>query len=298
MKKIYIIFLSIIILLFSPNAVKANMAAPLLDDIATSISFEKSRDIDVTSETLDINILNTLADIKVTYNLKNIKNEDINTASMFVSPNIEGEAISIKIADKEVDCIKETYYYNSYDDLTTNDWEYIILEKDYYDEYYNKVQTLTFNINFNPLEEKEIIINYKYRLGGRPNRIDDMKWGSLTYYLKPAALWHDFSNLTINLYLSKDMPVLKESNLEFSYLGNRHYQYKSNILPEENLEIEIGLNNWQKFIGHFRNPYLIFELMFFIPFIVIGLLILVIIIIFIRRKNKRKKQLTIKKNSV
>ncbi len=293
MKKLLIIIFSIIILLFNSLPVKANMAAPLIDDIATSVSFEKSNDIDVTSEILDIYIIDTLADITVTYNMKNIKNESINTSSMFVSPNIEGENVSVKVDDKDVDCIKETFYYSTYDDLATNNWEYVILEKEYYDEYYRQVQTLTFNIEFSPLEEKEIIINYKYRLGGYPSRTDDMKRGSLTYYLKPAALWHSFSNLTINLYLSKDMPVLKDSNLEFADLGNRHYQYKSNTLPEENLEIELEQNGWQKFIGFFKSPYLLMNLMMFLPFIIIGLIILTIIIVitvkFIKKRNKQKE---------
>ena len=279
MKKFIIIIISILFILLSPVVVKANMAAPIEDDIATSVSFEKSNDIDVISEVIDINIIDTLADITVTYNMKNIKNESINTPSMFVSPNIEGENVSIKIDDKDVDCIKETYYYSNYDDLTTSNWEYVILEKDYYNEYYNQVQTLTFNIEFNSLEEKEIIINYKYRLGGYPSRTDDMKRGSLTYYLKPASMWHSFSDLTINLYLSKDMPVLKDSNLEFADLGNRHYQYKSNTLPEENLEIKIDQNGWQKFIGYFKSPYLLMNLMMFLPFIIIGLIIVVIIIV-------------------
>ena len=163
MKKLLIIF-SIIILLFNSLPVKANMAAPLIDDIATSVSFEKSNDIDVKSEILDINILDTLADITVTYNMKNIRDEDINTASMFISPNIEGENVSIKINDLEIESLKETYYYYSYDDLAINEWQYLILEDESYNEYYNQVQTLTFNIEFSPLEEKEIIINYKYRL--------------------------------------------------------------------------------------------------------------------------------------
>lgn len=291
MKKLLIIF-SIIILLFNSLPVKANMAAPLIDDIATSVSFEKSNDIDVKSEILDINILDTLADITVTYNMKNIRDEDINTASMFISPNIEGENVSIKINDLEIESLKETYYYYSYDDLAINEWQYLILEDESYNEYYNQVQTLTFNIEFSPLEEKEIIINYKYGLGGRPNRTDHMKWGSLTYYLKPAALWHDFSDLTINLYLSKDMPVLKDSSLEFVDLGNRHYQYKSDTLPEENLEVEFGLNGWQKFTGYFKSPYLVFDLMLLSPFIIIGLIILIIIIvtivIFVKKQKKQK----------
>lgn len=292
MKKLLIIIFTIIILLFNSLPVKANMAAPLIDDIATSVSFEKSNDIDVKSEILDINILDTLADITVTYNMKNIRDEDINTASMFISPNIEGENVSIKINDLEIESLKETYYYYSYDDLAINEWQYLILEDESYNEYYNQVQTLTFNIEFSPLEEKEIIINYKYRLGGRPNRTDHMKWGSLTYYLKPAALWHDFSDLTINLYLSKDMPVLKDSNLEFVDLGNRHYQYKSDTLPEENLEVEFGLNGWQKFTGYFKSPYLVFDLMLLSPFIIIGLIILIIIIvtivIFVKKQKKQK----------
>ena len=74
--------------------------------------------------------------------------------------------------------------------------------------------------------------------------------------------------------------------------GNYAVQTKSDTLPEENLEVEFGLNGWQKFTGYFKSPYLVFDLMLLSPFIIIGLIILIIIIvtivIFVKKQKKQK----------
>ncbi|HCA29670.1 MAG TPA: hypothetical protein DEP23_08960 [Ruminococcaceae bacterium] len=67
-----------------------------------------------------------------------------------------------------------------------------------------------------------------------------------TSYPDYNVMWKDFSNLTINLYLDEDMPIIKSSNLEFEKVDTRTYQYVSDMLPVKNTRA--------KTIGYEHNP--------------------------------------------
>lgn len=289
---ISIILLLIFTFLIGIGYVDANMAAPMPDLYATTITFAKNEDIAVTSEVLDIRMENDLADITATYVMKNKQDYEVSTPSMFISPNISGSSISVVQDGNSLEYQTEIYSISYLDGLDLEDWQFVILDKEL-DEYGFKVQTINFDLDFKANEEAEIVVNYKYALGGYPSRTDNNKRGSLTYYLTPAAMWEDFDNLTINLYLDDNMPVLKSANLDFEKISSKHYRYESTSLPNENLEIEIGLNAWQKFIGYFNSPYLIMNLLMLLPFIIIGLIILVVVIVivvyYVKKKKKSKK---------
>jgi uncharacterized membrane protein len=116
----------------------------------------------------------------------------------------------------------------------------------------------------------------------------DVKRGEIEYYLAPAAMWKDFSNLTINLYLDKDMPVVTSSNLKFEKVATRTYQYISDKLPKDNLKIVIDENWWQNIISSLRSPYLPMTLMMFSPFILIALAVGIFTVWRLRKKIKHK----------
>ena len=147
------------------------------------------------------------------------------------------------------------------------------------------VDTITFDMDFAPNEEYDVIVSYRYRLGGYPDYDFNAKKGVIKYYLAPAAMWKDFSNLIINLYLDKDMPVVTSSNLKFERLGTRTYQYISDTLPEENLEIVIDENWWQNIFSTLRSPYLPMTLMMFSPFILIVLAVGIFTVWRLRKKK-------------
>lgn len=289
MKKTSLIFALILVLVLSlPQITYANMAAPKESDIGSSITFEKSDTISVLSEVLDITIDGSQAYIVATYKMKNTKNESISTQSMFLSPNIENSGVKVVVNDKDTSFTAESYALNYDTQVRTNDWQYAILT-DNETASHNKEQTvdsITFDMDFGPNEEYEVMVSYHYRLGGYPDYDFDAKRGEIKYYLAPATMWKDFSDLTINLYLDENMPIIKSSNLEFEKVGTRTYQYVSVTLPEENIEIVIDENWYQNIFSTLRSPYLPMTLMMFSPFILIGLGI----VIFIAwRVHKRKK---------
>ena len=289
MKKISLIFVLFLVLaLSSPQIAYANMAAPMNSDIGSSITFEKNNTISVLSEVLDITVDGSQANIIATYKMKNTTNESISTQSMFLSPNIENSGVRVAVNNKETSFTVESYALNYDTEIETDDWKYAILTNDQIasrnDE--QTIDTITFTMDFVPNEEYEVIVSYHYRLGGYPDSDFDAKRGEIEYYLAPATMWKDFSDLTINLYLDQDMPIIKSSNYAFKKVGTRTYQYVSNTLPQKNLEIVIDENWYQNIFSTLRSPYLPMTLMMFSPFISIGL----VIVIFIGwRIHKRKK---------
>lgn len=64
------------------------------------------------------------------------------------------------------------------------------------------------------------------------------------YFLSPAQYWDDFQNLTVDLHLSPAAPVLKDSSLDFQWVGGRRYRYQSDSLPEGELQFTVLSSVW------------------------------------------------------
>jgi hypothetical protein len=291
MKKVSLIFAFVLIFALSiPQVAFANMAAPNEADIGSSITFEKNDAVSVLSEVLDIIVDGSEADIVATYKMKNTTDESISTQSMFLSPNIKNSGVKVVVNGKDTSFTAETYALNYDTKIKTNDWQYVVLTDDGKASRNEEqaVDAITFEMDFAPNEEYDVIVSYRYRLGGYPDYDFDVKRGEIEYYLAPAAMWKDFSNLTINLYLDKDMPVVTSSNLKFEKVATRTYQYISDKLPKDNLKIVIDENWWQNIISSLRSPYLPMTLMMFSPFILIALAVGIFTVWRLRKKIKHK----------
>ena len=293
MKKISIIFTLILVLILSvPQLIFANMVAPDDPDIGSTITFEKNDTISVLSEVLDITVSGSQAHIVATYRMKNTSDKSITTKSMFLSPNIENSDVKVLVNNNDASFTVESYalYYDT--EIQTDDWQYAVLteDEDAYNDGEQTVDSITFEMAFAPNEEYDVVVSYDYRLGGYPNSNSDIKEGEIDYYLKPAAMWKDFSSLTINLYLDKDMPIVKSSNLAFEGIDTRTYRYTSDTLPDENLKIFIDENGWQNFWSSFRNPYFWMAAIMIIPLILFGLLVIIFIVRRIRKKRKASQE--------
>ena len=273
--------------MFLPTTAYANMAAPQDSDIGSSITFEKNEEIAVLSEVLDIVVTGTQAEITATYTMKNTTDDTATTTSMFISPNIELGGTEILIDGKIAEFEHESFNLNYDTEITTNDWQYVVLtERGIADTDKSTVDTVAFDMTFDPNEQYDVVVSYIYNLGGYPDYDFNAKCGDIKYYLAPAAMWKDFESLTVNIYLDEDMPVITHSNLEFEKVDSRTYQYISDTLPTENLEITIDENWFQNIFSTLRSPYLPMMFMLFSPFIVIGLVIIVFVVWRVRKRRK------------
>ena len=276
---------------FTPQVVYANMAAPNDPDIGSSITFEKNGEISVLSEVLDITVEDSQAHIVATYKMKNTTDQNISTQSMFLSPNIENSGVNVIVNEKDASFAVESYALNYDTQIQTDDWQYAVLTDENIASRNEEqtVDTITFEMAFIPNEEYDVIVSYTYNLGGYPDYDSNAKVGQIEYYLVPASMWNDFGGITINLNLDEDMPVISSSNLAFQKIDARSYQYVSDTLPEENLEIIIDENWWQNIFSTFRSPYLSIYLIIASPFIVIAVVAVIIIAWRVRKKKLQNR---------
>ncbi|MEG1366940.1 MAG: hypothetical protein RSC96_06950 [Oscillospiraceae bacterium] len=289
MKKICLILaLGFALALPMPQVAYANMAAPKDADIGSSITFEQNDTISVLSEILDITVDGQKADIVATYKMKNITNESVSTQTMFLSPNIKSSGVAVLAGGKDVPFTVKSYGLNYTTQIKTDAWQYAVLtdKTTASRDEERTVDAISFNMDFKPNEEYDVVVSYSYSLGGYPSYDFDAKMGRIEYYLAPAAMWNDFGGITINLKLGKDMPVISSSNLEFKKIGTRTYQYVSDTLPKENLEIVVDENMWQNFFSTLKSPYLSMTMLMFSPLILIVLAVIIFIVWRLRKKKK------------
>lgn len=282
-RKPYMWMMVLLVALSLSQTAKANMAAPADPDVGSAITFQKNEEISVLSEVLDITVHGAKADMVVTYTMKNTTQEQVATPSMFLSPNVERGNVEVTVDGEAEPFTVDQYALNYSTQIQTADWKYVVVSTgDVADVQERTVDAISFELTFEPGEESQVVVSYTYALGGYPNYDFDAKRGDLKYYLQPAALWKDFSNLTINLYLDEDMPVLKYSNLPFEEVGPRTYQYTSATLPEENLDLTIDESWWQNIFSTLRSPY--FQITWVLA--PVALVVLVCVVLIRQRKSR------------
>lgn len=282
-RKPYVWMMVLLMALSLSQTAKANMAAPADPDVGSAITFQKNEEISVLSEVLDITVHGSKADMVVTYTMKNTTQEQVVTPSMFLSPNVEQGNVEVTVDGEAAPFTVDRYAMNYSTQIQTADWKYVVLSTgDVADVQERTVDAISFELTFEPGEESQVVVSYTYALGGYPDYDFDAKRGDLKYYLQPAALWKDFSNLTINLNLDEDMPVLKYSNLPFEEVAPRTYQYTSTTLPEENLDLTIDESWWQNIFSTLRSPY--FQIAWVLA--PVALVVLVCVVLIRQRKSR------------
>lgn len=282
----------LLLLLFLTPKAHANMAAPANPEVGTAITFEKNQELAVTSEVLDITVKGSKAEIVATYAMENTADRQVFTPAMFLSPNVEAGNVTVLVDGQEVPVVVESYALGGVTQIATQDWRYVVLDGETAAvDQGQTVDAIAFDLAFEPGQEYDVVVSYTYRLGGYPDYDYNVKRGTLEYYLRPAALWKDFSNLTIHLHLGEDMPVLRDSSLEFERVGPRTYQYVSDTLPEENLYISVDQSWWQEVVSTFKSPYLALYAMYFVPVIVVAVVCVGVVVWMARRAARRNKRL-------
>lgn len=283
-----LLLLALTLLLCQPAF--ANMAAPAPAETGSTITFEQNETIAVTSETLDITVHGSKAEISAAYQLKNTANEAVSTPVMFLSPNVEQGGAAVTAWGAEVPFVVERYVMGHNTSIMRDDWRYAVLSPATGAASVTEVEldAVSFTLYFAPGEEYEVTVSYTCALGGYPDYDFDAKRGEIEYYLTPAALWRDFENLTINLYLDKDMPVVKSSTLDFEKVGTRHYQYVSDTLPDTDLRVTIDENWFQNMFSTLRSPY--FRMFAPIWLALAAVVVVVPAVLVVRRVRKKRRE--------
>ncbi|SET61084.1 hypothetical protein SAMN05660297_02916 [Natronincola peptidivorans] len=134
--------------------------------------------------------------------------------------------------------ISETQLYNLYakslDNHFTRNMGYISEHDLKGQEYYMRVFTLVYTVDFSEKDEKEVSVSY--RASGTMDRRQTAKpLYTFDYILNPAKNWSDFKNLGITIMPPKEAPYIVDSNIELVKGDNNLYTASLADLPEEDL---------------------------------------------------------------
>lgn len=271
--------------------VSANMAAPADPDLGSTVSFEKNDSLTVTDEVLDIVVTGSTAEITATYTMENLTQAPVSTPALFLAPNTGDGGVEVWADGVSLPFTTESYQLEFDGEATADTWRSSVLTVwSMSDRNKDRVEGISFQLAFQPGQTREVVVSYPYRLGGYPDYDFNVKRGEIEYYLAPCQLWGGFENLTINLYLDKDMPVLKDSGqLEFEKVAPRTYQYHTDQPTEGYLRLVVDESPIQEFFSTLRSPYLPMMLMFLSPVILIVLAVVILVVWSIRRRRRKNK---------
>ena len=211
----------------------ANMASPIIDGTNASTAYS-SKDIDILSETIDINIGEGFnqADYDVTYEIYSAKEGDRIPLVFEVFDNIGNDADKSFIVEVDGQAVPVLINYD-YESHSKSLPAYYDPETDTAVQFDNDAKY--FEIN---LSEGNHVINVKYSAYPTINRSDWTNQYIYSYSLKPAKTWKSFGDLTVNLKIADESQYLKTNLGEpLSGMIKADSKWFFDHLPQDVLEI-------------------------------------------------------------
>ncbi|WP_201582575.1 hypothetical protein [Psychrobacter immobilis] len=211
----------------------ANMASPIIDGTNASTAYS-SKDIDILSENIDINIAEGFnqADYDVTYEIYSAKEGDRIPLVFEVFDNIGNDTDKSFIVEVDGQAVPVLINYD-YESQSKSLPAYHDPETDTAVPFNNDAKY--FEIN---LSEGNHVINVKY--SAHPT-IDRSNWTNqyiYNYSLKPAKTWKSFGNLTVTLKIADESQYLKTNLGEpLSGMIKADSKWVFDHLPQDVLEI-------------------------------------------------------------
>lgn len=147
-----------------------NMAAPSEPDMGAAVTLEENESLAVRSEVLDIVIDGETARITATYQMENTTDEPVATQSMFLSPNMEYAGVQVTVDGQEVPYEAESFALHYDTRIRTEDWRYAVLSRGETAAWDRDktVDTVTFQMDFEPGETCDVVVSYTYGAGRVP----------------------------------------------------------------------------------------------------------------------------------
>ncbi|CAN6959329.1 hypothetical protein NYA8BAC_00115 [Psychrobacter okhotskensis] len=182
----------------------ANMASPIIDGTNASTAYS-SKDIDILSENIDINIAEGFnqADYDVTYEIYSAKEGDRIPLVFEVFDSIGNDADKSFIVEVDGQAVPVLINYD-YKSHSKSLPAYHDPETDTAVQFHNDAKY--FEIN---LSEGNHVINVKYSAYPTVNRSDWTNQYIYSYSLKPAKTWKSFGDLTVTLKIADESKYLK-----------------------------------------------------------------------------------------
>ncbi|WP_201539406.1 hypothetical protein [Psychrobacter sp. 1044] len=211
----------------------ANMASPIIDGTNASTAYS-SKDIDILSENIDINIAEGFnqADYDVTYEIYSAKEGDRIPLVFEVFDNIDNDADKSFIVEVDGQAVPVLINYD-YESHSKSLPAYHDPETDMAVPFNNDAKY--FEIH---LSEGNHVINVKYSAYPTINRSDWTNQYIYSYSLKPAKTWKSFGDLTVTLKIADESKYLKTNLGEpLSGMIKADSKWFFDHLPQDVLEI-------------------------------------------------------------
>ncbi|WP_201580690.1 hypothetical protein [Psychrobacter glacincola] len=211
----------------------ANMASPIIDGTNASTAYS-SKDIDILSENIDINIAEGFnqADYDVTYEIYSAKEGDRIPFVFEVFDNIDNDADKSFIVEVDGQAVPVLINYD-YESHSKSLPAYYDPETDTAVPFNNDAKY--FEIH---LSEGNHVINVKYSAYPTINRSDWTNQYIYSYSLKPAKTWKSFGDLTVTLKIADESKYLKTNLGEpLSGMIKADSKWFFDHLPQNVLEI-------------------------------------------------------------
>lgn len=211
----------------------ANMASPIIDGTNASTAYS-SKDIDILSENIDINIAEGFnqADYDVTYEIYSAKEGDRIPLVFEVFDNIDNDADKSFIVEVDGQAVPVLINYD-YESHSKSLPAYYDTETDTAVPFNNDAKY--FEIH---LSEGNHVINVKYSAYPTINRSDWTNQYIYSYSLKPAKTWKSFGDLTVTLKIADESKYLKTNLGEpLSGMIKADSKWFFDHLPQDVLEI-------------------------------------------------------------
>jgi hypothetical protein len=154
-------------------------------------------------------------------------------------------------------------------------------------EYYKRIMTLVYTVEFPKNSEKEVSVSYK--TSGTMDKTETAKpLYSFDYILNPAKNWSDFENLNIEIITPQEAPYIVKSSVDLIKGENKIYTAALADLPKEDLSFTLYANKnitlLDKAAGNLQNTF-----GYFAPFAMGTLVIIgIIIVMFVLTKMKNR----------
>ena len=171
-------------------------------------------------------------------------------------------------------------YANTLDGFISRNMNYVNFSDLMAQDNYQRIFTLVYNVEFSPLETKEISVKYKSSSTMDRTKTSDPIY-TVNYILNPAGHWENFKDLHIKIIPPEQAPYIIKSSIDFIQEDNNYIATLSE-LPKEDLtftfygkeEITLSDKIKSKFDRVFG--YMFFLLVYGAPILIIGSMVILL----------------------
>lgn len=193
---------------------------------------------------------------------------------------------------KNIDQHFETQLYNLYaealDRLFTQNMGFASEDDLLAPEYYKRILTLLYTVEFPPDSKKEVSVSYRTSGTMDKTKTAPKPLYSFDYILNPAENWSGFNNLNIKIITPETAPYIVRSSMQLTKEAERTYTAELAGLPGDDLSFTLyekeQVTLFDQAAGSLHNTFGYFTLLLF-PAVFLFMIMIIIVVVLKRIKK-------------